>query len=107
MPALRVQIPQVFLNSMKDVASFPMALKIMRKSEIIRLKQVDHIRAEKQILFTLEHPFIVRLLATFQDEKRLCMLQEYVCGGELFSFLRSEGRLPNDFGRYARCCKRP
>ena len=28
------------------------------------------------------------------------MLQEYVCGGELFSFLRSEGRLPNDFGRF-------
>ena len=25
---------------------------------------------------------------------------EYVCGGELFSYLRQEGRLPNEHGRF-------
>jgi len=74
----------------------PMALKIMKKSEVIRLKQVEHVKAEKEILLSIAHPFIVTLLTVFQDQKRLCMLLEYVNGGELFSYLRKEGRLPND-----------
>jgi protein kinase A/protein kinase X len=74
----------------------PMALKIMKKSEVIRLKQVEHVKAEKEILLAIAHPFIVNLLTVFQDDKRLCMLLEYVNGGELFSYLRKEGRLPND-----------
>jgi serine/threonine protein kinase len=77
-----------------------MALKMLKKSEVIRLKQVEHIKAEKDILSMIEHPFIVNLLATFQDEKRLFMLLEYVNGGELFSHLRKEGRLPNDHSRF-------
>merc|ERR1719387_532491 len=48
----------------------PMALKIMKKSEVIRLKQVEHIKAETSILAQIEHPFVVNLLAHFQDEKR-------------------------------------
>mmetsp|Transcript_6246 Transcript_6246/g.10425 ORF Transcript_6246/g.10425 Transcript_6246/m.10425 type:complete len:364 (-) Transcript_6246:405-1496(-) len=78
----------------------PMALKILKKSEVIRLKQVEHVKAEKEILLTISHPFIVNLLTTFQDEKRLCMLLEYVNGGELFSHLRKEGRLPNDHAQF-------
>lgn len=77
-----------------------MALKILRKSEVIRLKQVEHVKMEKAILSMIEHPFIVNLLTTFQDEKRLFMLMEYVNGGELFSYLRKEGRLPNDSARF-------
>jgi serine/threonine protein kinase len=78
----------------------PMAVKILKKSEVIRLKQVEHIKAEKEILSQIEHPFIVNLLTTFQDEKRLFMLLEYVNGGELFSHLRKEGRLPDDQSKF-------
>ncbi|CAE7663497.1 PRKX [Symbiodinium pilosum] len=78
----------------------PMALKILRKGDVIRLKQVEHVKAEKQIMSMIEHPFIVNLLGAFQDERRLFMLLEYVNGGELFSYLRREGRLPNDHVRF-------
>jgi len=37
------------------------ALKILKKSEIIRLKQVDHIRNEIRIMSCVDHPFIVNL----------------------------------------------
>ena len=37
------------------------ALKILKKNEIIRLKQVEHIISEKQILGKVDHPFIVKL----------------------------------------------
>ena len=78
----------------------PLALKILKKIEIIRLKQVEHVKAEKQILEMIANPFIVGLLQTFHDEKRVFMLMEYVNGGELFSYLRREGRLPNDHARF-------
>lgn len=78
----------------------PMALKILKKSEVIRLKQVEHVKAEKEILLSITHPFIVNMLSVFQDDKRLCMLLEYVNGGELFSYLRKEGRLPNDHAAF-------
>lgn len=78
----------------------PLALKIMKKSEVIRLKQVEHIKAETGILAQIEHPFIVNLLATFQDDSRLFLLLEFINGGELFSHLRKEGRLPDQDARF-------
>lgn len=36
------------------------AIKILKKAEIIRLKQVDHLVAECTILGSLNHPFLVR-----------------------------------------------
>lgn len=52
-----------------------MALKMLKKSEIIRLKQVEHIKAEKSILSRIAHPFIVNLYAAFQDERNLYMVR--------------------------------
>ena len=37
------------------------ALKILTISEILRLKQVEHVRSEKAILNTINHPFIVKM----------------------------------------------
>jgi len=76
------------------------ALKILKKSEVIYLKQVDHVKTEKKILEEIEHPFIVNLAGAFQDDKNLYLLLEYVIGGEFFSHLRKAGRFPNDTARY-------
>lgn len=35
------------------------ALKILKKAEIIRLKQVDHVINENTLLSNIDHPFIV------------------------------------------------
>ena len=56
-----------------------LALKMLKKSEIIRLKQVEHIKAEKSILSRIAHPFIVNLYAAFQDERNLYMVR--LCRG--------------------------
>ena len=60
--------------------------------DVIRLKQVDHVKNEKNILSEIHHPFIVDLLWYYKDKNLLYMLFPYVCGGELFSYLRSAGR---------------
>ena len=73
----------------KILTNYPFALKMLKKSEVIRLKQVDHIMAERSILSSIEHPFIVNLFCCFQDKARLYMLLEFVNGGELFTHLRT------------------
>ena len=42
------------------------ALKALKKSEVIRLKQVEHINNEKAILAMINHPFICKMYNTFQ-----------------------------------------
>jgi protein kinase A len=76
------------------------AIKCLKKAEILRMKQVEHIMAEKTILSEVRHPFIVNMLKTFQDEKRLYIVLEYVCGGEVFTHLRKAGKFPNDVGKF-------
>ena len=69
------------------------ALKILKKAAVVRLKQVDHIMSEKTILRGISHPFIVSLLGSFQDAHSLYLALEYVPGGEFFSYLRRSVRL--------------
>ncbi|EZG66826.1 protein kinase [Gregarina niphandrodes] len=91
---------RVRLVRLKSGPSVPMALKILRKSKIIQTKQVEHVKSERNILQAISHPFIVNLITSFQDERRLYMLMEFVNGGELFSHLRTEGRLLTDHARF-------
>ncbi|XP_076453547.1 cAMP-dependent protein kinase catalytic subunit PRKX-like [Babylonia areolata] len=72
-----------------------LALKVMAISQVIRLKQVEHIKNEREILASVSHPFIVNLVWSHKDQTFLYMLMEYVPGGELFSYLRSMGRFNN------------
>lgn len=66
-------------------------MKVLKKSEIIKLRQVEHTMNEKQILEQLDHPFLVKILGTFQDSNNLYLVLEYVQGGELFTYLRKSG----------------
>ena len=45
--------------------SEPLALKCLKKSAIIKLKQIDHVKSEKKVLSIIEHPFIVNLKGSF------------------------------------------
>ncbi|KAJ3043967.1 hypothetical protein HDV00_003494 [Rhizophlyctis rosea] len=90
---------RVHLTRFKTTDQF-YAMKVLKKVEVVRLKQVEHINSEKQILSQIHFPFIVNMLCTFQDERNLYMLLEYVVGGELFSHLRRAGRFSPDMTRF-------
>ena len=76
------------------------AMKVLRKTEVIRLRQVEHVKAERYILSRVRHPFIVDLYATFQDNLNIYMLLSFVPGGELFTHLRRTGRFTPDVTRF-------
>jgi len=90
---------RVYLVKHKQTGKY-FAMKILKKSEVVRLKQVEHVNSERQILSQLSHPFIVKLYKSFQDDQCLYMLLEYVIGGELFSHLRKAGRFSNEVTRF-------
>ncbi|EEH02845.1 protein kinase [Histoplasma capsulatum G186AR] len=69
------------------------ALKVLHKADVIKLKQVEHVRNEIETLNAVAgHPFITTLVATFTDDLSLYMLLEYCPGGEIFTFLRRARR---------------
>ncbi|KAF9567621.1 kinase-like protein [Agrocybe pediades] len=76
------------------------AMKVLRKTEIVRLRQVEHVNAERYILSRVHHPFVVDLFATFQDSLNVYMLMSYVPGGELFTHLRRAQRFSPDVTRF-------
>jgi len=69
------------------------AMKRLKKSDIIKLRQVDHVISENTILADIEHPFLVGLQGFTQDSRFLFFLMAYIPGGELFTYLRTEGKL--------------
>ncbi|KAK6594692.1 serine threonine-protein kinase prkx [Botrytis cinerea] len=51
------------------------ALKVLRKVEVIKLKQVDHVNHERSVLSDVAgHPFITTLITSFSDHDSLYML---------------------------------
>jgi serine/threonine protein kinase len=64
------------------------AIKVLRKIDIVKLKQVEHTKNERAILSNVKDALIVNLWGTFQDDANLYMVLDYVPGGELFSFMR-------------------
>jgi serine/threonine protein kinase len=78
------------------------AFKQLKKYDIVKFKQVDHLKNENFILYSLEHPFLVKMEGMTQDKRFLYIAMEFVAGGELFTYLRSVGKFsPNQACFYA------
>ncbi|KAJ4170025.1 cAMP-dependent protein kinase catalytic subunit [Fusarium falciforme] len=67
------------------------AVKVLKKAQVVKMKQVEHTNDERRMLADVKHPFLITLWGTFQDIKNLYMVMDFVEGGELFSLLRKSG----------------
>jgi protein kinase A len=67
------------------------AIKVLKKAQVVKMKQVEHTNDERKMLGEVKHPFLITLWGTFQDSKNLYMVMDFVEGGELFSLLRRSG----------------
>ncbi|KAJ1916809.1 cAMP-dependent protein kinase catalytic subunit [Tieghemiomyces parasiticus] len=76
------------------------AMKVLKKTEVVRAKQVEHVNNERNILSVCNSPFLVTLLGAFQDNVNLYMVMEYVVGGELFTYLRKYQRFPPQVAKF-------
>ena len=65
------------------------AIKILDKRHIIKEKKVKYVNIEKDTLNRLtDHPGVVRLYYTFQDERSLYFVLDVASGGELLGVLK-------------------
>lgn len=67
------------------------AVKVLKKAQVVKMKQVEHTNDERKMLGEVKHPFLITLWGTFQDPRNLYMVMDFVEGGELFSLLRKSG----------------
>ncbi|KAF4587818.1 cAMP-dependent protein kinase catalytic subunit [Ophiocordyceps camponoti-floridani] len=76
------------------------AVKVLKKAQVVKMKQVEHTNDERRMLSYVKHPFLITLWGTFQDCRNLYMVMDFVEGGELFSLLRKSGRFPNPVAKF-------
>jgi serine/threonine protein kinase len=77
----------------EDTSRTPFAIKVIHKYSTISKKQVENVRAEREILSQVTCPFVTELLASFQDKYSLYLIFEFYQGGELFGLLRLHKRM--------------
>jgi serine/threonine protein kinase len=75
------------------------AMKVLKKSELRRRRQVERTQTERTILAAVRHPFIVCLHYAFQNQHKLYMVMDFVQGGDFFTLMRKHKRLPEDWVR--------
>lgn len=73
------------------------AMKILKKTELRRRRQVERTITERSILAAVQHPFIVRLHFAFQNNHKLYMVMDFVQGGDFFTLMRKFRRLPEEW----------
>ncbi|KAL8908040.1 MAG: hypothetical protein Q9171_005621 [Xanthocarpia ochracea] len=64
------------------------AMKVIRKSDMLRNSQEGHLRAERDFLVASEKSrWVVPLIASFQDNTNLYLVMEYMVGGDFLGLL--------------------
>ncbi|KAG2630676.1 serine/threonine-protein kinase tricornered-like [Panicum virgatum] len=76
------------------------AMKKLKKSEMLRRGQVEHVRAERNLLAEVDSAYIVKLYCSFQDDEFLYLIMEYLPGGDMMTLLMRKDTLTEDESRF-------
>lgn len=76
------------------------AVKFMKKYEIVKRKQVDHINNERRLMAQISYPFVVNMLGYAKDNVYVYIVMECINGGELFGHLRRARRFTDEQAKF-------
>jgi len=76
------------------------ALKKINKHNLILRNQVEQVFAERDIMSFTDNPFVVSMYCSFESRRHLCMVMEYVEGGDCANLLKNMGPFPPDMARF-------
>ena len=100
----RGDVGLVFLVKAKNVVQLngTFAMKVYKKSDIVKRNKVARVKLEREILSNTNHPFVVSMYAAFQTKKRLYIILQYCPGGELYRMVKKQpnGRIPESWARF-------
>uniref|UniRef100_A0A061RC98 non-specific serine/threonine protein kinase n=1 Tax=Tetraselmis sp. GSL018 TaxID=582737 RepID=A0A061RC98_9CHLO len=89
---------KVFLVSKRDTGEI-FAMKVMRKDKILEKDHSDYVKAEREVLTAVVHPYIVTLQYSFQTSSKLYLIMDFINGGHLFFQLFREGIFTEELAR--------
>lgn len=75
------------------------AMKKINKQNLILRNQVEQVFAERDIMSFTDNPFVVSMFCSFETKRYLCMVMEYVEGGDCANLLKNMGPFPLDLAR--------
>ncbi|KAI7749373.1 hypothetical protein M8C21_000723 [Ambrosia artemisiifolia] len=76
------------------------AMKKLKKSEMLVRGQVEHVRAERNLLAEVASHCIVKLYYSFQDTEYLYLIMEYLPGGDMMTLLMRFDTLKEDVAKF-------
>ncbi|KAI5372254.1 hypothetical protein J4E82_009052 [Alternaria postmessia] len=77
------------------------AMKVIRKSDMLRNSQEGHLRAERDFLVASENSrWVVPLISAFQDNNNLYLVMEYMVGGDFLGLLLREDILDENVAKW-------
>ncbi len=77
------------------------AMKVIRKSDMLRNSQEGHLRAERDFLVASENSrWVVPLISAFQDNNNLYLVMEYMMGGDFLGLLLREDILDENVAKW-------
>uniref|UniRef100_J3KX52 non-specific serine/threonine protein kinase n=2 Tax=Oryza brachyantha TaxID=4533 RepID=J3KX52_ORYBR len=76
------------------------AMKKLKKSDMVVRGQVEHVRAERNLLAEVASHCIVKLYYSFQDTEYLYLIMEYLPGGDIMTLLMREDTLTEHVARF-------
>ena len=79
------------------------AIKVIKKADMVAKNQVMNIKSERMILTQLDSPFVVKLYYSFQSQKHIYLVMEFLSGGDCASLLRSFGQLDEKWSKQYVC----
>lgn len=76
------------------------AMKVIRKSDMLRNSQEGHLRAERDFLVASESSrWVVPLISAFQDNNNLYLVMDYMMGGDFLGLLLREDILDENVAK--------
>ena len=77
------------------------AIKSINKTKIISERQKKKINIETNIMKTLSNSnYIVKFYETYETKKHICIVMEYICAGDLLSYIRKRSKLNENIAKY-------
>jgi len=76
------------------------SIKAMKKRQLMKLKQLDHIMNEKRLQSSFTFPFLIECKNSFKDNSNVFLQMEYMPGGEMFTHLRKARRFNENLSKF-------
>ena len=78
-------------------------MKVLDKNKLIIQNLIKYAISEKNVLSTIDHPFIVKLYYSFQTKSKLFLVLDYCPNGDLSQIILKERRLSEEKARKYLC----